>query len=436
MSQDTVETIAADPTTPGAELVLASATEGAAKSQELIAPLQGKTVEEAVSAFSAVALLQGGTLETAQKRAAELYPKMKGNSNILLGFGVNTKDKYKQVIERILHETKNIPTPEMRKYLDAMSRDLKGMKANYDPSDPKVLEKYKQGKKKVLGIFAFGMTMLDALIKDIEKTETKIKKNGNVFKDLASQAQTNMGYSEELCKELDKTIDLIILDIAVLELVCELAQKDMDGIVVGDASRGDRGAIEKQNMAQFVINVQGRVASYKDRYFLAVASLQRNSASRVSDFGLASMLQDLATDGITNMQEQLVEWRRIAMGLDAVNAIGAGKEFLNESQISLSEASRDMTIAATKAVSEPVLRAETIMETARMRIETIDGMIAALDEGDRLHAERDRVFAESERAMDEAKERLSEAMVQRALDSKPLEINKSVPKLEPAQLTA
>lgn len=432
MSQDAV---VAEPVPASVDLVLAS-TDSTAKSQELVESLQGKSVEEAVNTFSAVDLLQGATLESARKRAAELYPKMRDNSNILLDFGLGTKDKYKQIIEQILRETKGVDTPEMHEYLNLLNRELKGLKVKYDPSDPKVLEKYKQGKTKILGIFRAGKTMLMLLAEDIQKVETKIEKAEKTFKGLASRSRQNMGLVEQLCKELDKTIDLIIYDIAVLQLVHELAQKDLGGIVVGDASKGDRGEQDKTELSQFVFNVQGRVNSYKDRYFMAVASLQRNSLSMVSDFGLASMLQDLSTDGITNMQEQLAEWRRIAIAREAIGAIEAGKEFLNNSQAGLSEASRDTAIEATRVISEPVLRAETIVKMAEDRIATIDGMIAAIEQGDRLHEERDRVFAESEKAMGAAQERLSEAMVQRALESKPLDIVKTVPKLEPAQLTA
>ncbi len=429
------ETAVAEPVPTSVELVL-SATNSDQKSQELVQTLQGGSVVEAVNAFSAIDLLQGKTLESARKRAAELYPKMRGNSNILLDYGLGTKDQYKRIIEQILRETKGVDTPEMHEYLNLLNRELKGLKVKYDPADPKVLEKYKQGKKKILGIFRAGKTMLMCLAEDIQKAETKINKAEKAFTGLASRSKQNMALVEQLCEELDKTINLIIYDIAVLQLVHELAQKDLNEIVVGDASKGDRGEIEKTELTQFAFNVQGRVNSYKDRYFMAVASLQRNSLSKVSDFGLASMLQDLSTDGITNMKEQLAEWRRIAITRESTAAIESGKDFLNKSQAGLSTASMEATVDATRVISEPVLRAETIAQMVQDRIATIDGMIAAIEQGDRLHEERDRVFAESQQAMSAAEERLSESMMKRALGNEPLDIVKTIPKIEPAQLTA
>jgi uncharacterized protein YaaN involved in tellurite resistance len=353
---------------------------------------------------------------------------MLANNQMFMTYGTNVLDDVNSLVDRLLHEVEPAKIPELKKLMKDLNKRMRDVKHKYDPSDPKVVEKYEEYKGGILRFFNKGKTLVQLLMEDVTTLDRQIAKVSDDLKNKQYSVMRNVGFYDELYVENEAEIGKLIYKIGVMEIIRDLAAQRAAEIVVGDSSLGDRGGEQQASIAEFAHNMEIKIGEYKGRLMLAWATAPQVRTMRTLNISLAERLNELVCITIPSMKQAMVIWRMAAEGAEAAQFGAAVQDMSNEWFV---QASNGMTAAVgiiSATASNPTLTPATIAALADNIDRQADLVVAAMEAGYQRRQENEAAIMEAVPVMADATARVSDALIRRVLDqaNKPLEITTSV----------
>jgi uncharacterized protein YaaN involved in tellurite resistance len=377
-------------------------------------------------------LLRGASLAQARQQAADLYKQMLPDQSKLMAYGTEALMALNQLVERLLHEVEPVRIPELNGMLGQVNRQMLAIKGKYDVKDPKFQAEYKDFMDGVKRRFRKVRDFAAMMKADIQSIETQLAK---LEKDLAGRQHDmtrNVVYYNALYAENEKSITELIRVIAVMELIVEEARRDAANIVVGDASLGDRGEEQKQQLADFISSMEVKITDYKGRLFVAWATSPQTRMMRSLDVGMANKLNQLVQVTIPQMKLVLVQWRMMVATFENAQVAKAVSAMSNQWTREFFEQGAVMMPTIAEAINEPQVWPETMHSIADALTRSAEGVLAAYQAGDQKRREVDEAMIESGKALSAVHKKIDATVIGRIVGSAsspvPVEVITSVPK--------
>jgi uncharacterized protein YaaN involved in tellurite resistance len=353
-------------------------------------------------------LLMGDTRTQAEQEAQEMLGKMLDNTQVFMTYGTSALEDVNSLVDRLLHEVEPVKIPELKELMKALNKRMRDVKHKYDPSDPNVVEKYKEWKGGIGRFFGQARTLVELLLEDVTSVDRQLEKVSGNLKDKQYNLLRNVSFYDQLYVENEQEIGKLIYKIAVMELIRDLAAQKAAAITVGDASLGDRGSEQRASITEFAHNMEIKIGEYKGRLMLAWATAPQVRTMRTLNVSLAERLNELICITIPSMKQAMVVWRMAAEGVEAAQFGSAVQEMSNE-----------WFVAAATGMTTAVGIISETNETPGLSPATIFAMADELDK---------QADLEAVPVMANANAKVSDALLERVLGTatKPLEIATSV----------
>lgn len=379
-------------------------------------------------------LLVGDTLVRAEAEAAETLSQMLENRQIFAVFGTDTLEGVNQLNERMLNGRPPVNVPELEGVMKDLSRSMRGLGRKYDPSDPKVLEKYERVKGGILSKIGLVKTFFEEFMDDIRSLQGRFEVVIEKLEGKQHQLIRNVAYYDEFYDLNEQEIDRLIYKIAVMEMIRDLAAEQASRIVIGDSTLGDRGGEQKAEILELVTLLENKIAAFKGRLWVAWAMSPQIRNMRAISLGLSARIDQTVGITIPTMKGVIVIWLTLSEAEQAEKFNKAVEDAFNQSMAMFANAAKASIPAMANALATPALDPRTVLAWSESLSAQADGIVQALELGIQKRAELDKAIIEGKKVIDEATEKVNQAQLQHVLaiaQEKPPEIIKSVP--APAQ---
>lgn len=388
------------------------------------------TTTETRKTLSCKDLLVGETRANAEAEAKDMLPKMLENTQVFTVFGTDALDGVNRLVDQLLRSKRQADLPEVRALMKDLSRSMRGLGKKYDPNDPKVLAKYEKLRSGILQRLHLAKTFLDEFLDDVRSMESQFDRAVNTLSDKRAELEHSVGYYDEFYKLNEQEISKLIYKIGVMELIRDLAAIQADAITVGDAALGDRQGEAKAKLTEFVSLMETKIAAFKGRLWVAWAMSPQVRTMRTLNVGLVEKINETVTVGIPTMKSTIVLWMKMGEAEQAAQVNEAVEEIINQSMTQFAQAAAIAVPKIAEAIQSPALKPQTVVAMANSIAAQADGVIAALESGERQRAELDTAMIEGKKVIDAAVERVNDAQVEHVLElakAAPLQIARAVP---------
>lgn len=368
------------------------------------------------SGLSCFALLDPQGQEGAKAEAAKLLPQMLDNTELFLSFGSEAVETLNQLFDVILKEIEPTDSAELKALMRKLNDRMREAKDNYDVTDPKVREQFEKWSNGVRGLFRRGKTMIDMLLEDIRSIEGNLDKIIDSVNAKERQMLDNIGIYDRLYYTNEAEIQKLISFIAIMEAVRDLAAEQAEAIKVDPTDQQERPALERKRLlAEFSINMDIRVAEFKNRLFVAFSTAPQVTNMRTLDVGLATKLRTLTMLVIPSMKGQLIQWRTMLQALEGAEMEQAIAESANEWILGFANEGAITMPMIAEAVHKPTLAISTITGVANAIQQQATGIISALEAGGEQRQLSSVAIANAQVAMQKSADGVSDAIVDQVL---------------------
>ena len=373
-------------------------------------------------------LLFGQTRADAEAEAEQLYVKMLDNREIVATYGAFALEDINQLIDRLLHEVEPQKIPELTKLMSNLNREMRGIRRKYDVSDPKVLAKYQDFKGGVGRFFGNARTLVELLMEDATSIETQMNKVSKALDKKSNDLFRNVHYYDVLYDENEDAIGKLIKAIAVMEFTRDVAAREANKIVVGDASRGDRGEEQRARIAGLANQIDAQITEYKGRLFVAWSTSPQVRMMGDLSLSVAIRLRTMLYTVIPTMKSVILQWRLMMETQDGAKMSQAVANSENEWLTAYAAAGAQVAPMIAEAVNTPTLRPDTMFAMASSLEQEADGIVKAVEAGAQQRAAVDQALVQTQPILKNVANRVSQAMIDQivAKAQQPLEITTTV----------
>ena len=253
-------------------------------------------------------LLIGETQVRAERDAATTLPEMQSNTQVLTLFGIDTLEGVNRLNDRMLDERPPEDVPELRELMKNLSRNMRGISKRYDPTDPKVYEKYEEVRGGILARLGFVKTFIEEFRDDMRDIDEKFDRVTEKLLAKQNALRRNIGYFDQFYDLNELEIDKLIYVIAVMEFIRELAAKQAEDIVVGDSNLGDRGDERKAKLTELIGHLDNKIIAFKGRLWVAWAMAPQIRNMRAISVGLSNRIDQTVGITIPTMKNTVAMW--------------------------------------------------------------------------------------------------------------------------------
>jgi len=378
-------------------------------------------------------LLVGNTLSRAQKESSEVIEKIMSNTQVLAVFGTDALEAVNRLNDRMLDERPPVDIPELKMAMKDLSRSMRGIGKKYDPSDPKVLARYENTKRSVLGLFQFGKTFLEEFLDDVRSMQQMFDRVIQILEGKQFKLLKNVTYYDEFYRLNEQEIGNLIYKIGVMEIIRDLAAKRASGIVIGQSNMGDRGAEEQARILEIVNLLESKIIAFKGRLWVAWAMTPQIRNMRAISVGLSGRIDQTVDITIPTMKSTIVIWLTLSEAQQAAQFNQAVEETYNNVMMMFANAAKAAVPMLANALATPALDPRTILAWSESLSAQADGIVQAIQTGQQKRAELERAMIEGKMVIDSTTQRINQALLEHVLAAAkdaPLEISRSVPTQE------
>ncbi len=375
-------------------------------------------------------LLVGKTLAQAQAEAADLVPKIQENTAVLTVLGTDELEAVNRLTERMLSERPPVDVPELRQAMKDLGRKMRGMGRDYDPSDPHVLEKYERAKGGILARLHLGRTFLEEFLDDIRSLQQQFDRILQTLEGKQHQLLRNVTYYDEFYQLNEQEIVSLIYVIGVMEIVRDMVAEEASRIVIGDSSKGDRGAEEQARLSDLISHLDSKIIAFKGRLWVAWAMAPQIRNMRTISVGLSARIDQTVDLTIPTMKSTIVIWLTLSEAQQAEQFNRAVEDTYNYVVGQFAAAAKATVPAMASALATPALNPATVVAWSESLSAQADGIIQAIELGHQKRAELEAAMIAGKQVIDEATQRVNKAHLEHVLAAaqEPLpEIATSVP---------
>lgn len=362
-------------------------------------------------------LLQGGTLVQARAEAEKIYLEMLENSQRLMLYGTDAMADVNNLVERILHDIEPTRIPELNGFMKELNANMLSAKRKYDVTDPKVAEKYEEWASGVRKWFRKGVDFVTMMKADIIEIEKQLDKISAELTGRQVDMTRNVALFDVLYEENEKEIGKLIYVIGVMELIVEVATKDLESIQVGDTDLGDRGQEKRQERVDLITQMQVKIGEYKGRLFIAWATSPQVRMMRALDVGMASKLNELVNGTIPTMKLILAQWRLMAQTMDAATLSAEVQKTANKWTQEFFRNSAVTLPAIAEVIQNPTLTPETIAVVTDSLAQAADGILVAFENGEAKRKELNIAMNTAQGQLADTHQKIDDTVINLVVDS-------------------
>jgi len=375
-------------------------------------------------------LLIGETQVRAERDAATTLPEMQSNTQVLTLFGIDTLEGVNRLNDRMLDERPPEDVPELRELMKNLSRNMRGISKRYDPTDPKVYEKYEEVRGGILARLGFVKTFIEEFRDDMRDIDEKFDRVTEKLLAKQNALRRNIGYFDQFYDLNELEIDKLIYVIAVMEFIRELAAKQAEDIVVGDSNLGDRGDERKAKLTELIGHLDNKIIAFKGRLWVAWAMAPQIRNMRAISVGLSNRIDQTVGITIPTMKNTVAMWLTLSEAQQAAMFYKAVDDTANQAITDFAGAAKAAVPAMASALATPALDPRAVVAWSESLSAQADGIIQAIEEGEEKRAELEDALITGKKVLDTATQRINEAQLKHVLEiaqQAPLEIATSVP---------
>ncbi|MGV9001875.1 MAG: toxic anion resistance protein [Candidatus Saccharimonadaceae bacterium] len=372
--------------------------------------------------------LVGQTRQNAEAEAEQLYIAMLDNRQIVATYGSFALEDINQLVDRLLHEVEPQKIPQLTNLMKDLNHDMRGVRRKYDVSDPKVLEKYENFKGGIGRFFGTARTLVELLMEDVSSLEKQIDRISATLEKKSENLFENVEYYDALYDENEAAVSKLIYAIGVLEFTRDVAVREANNIVIGDASLGDRGAERQARIAGLANQLEIQINEYKGRLFVAWSTSPQVRMMGDLSLSVAIRLRSMLFTVIPTMKATIVQWRLLMETFDGAKMGAVVGEAQNEWLKAYSDAGAKAAPIIAEVANTPTLRPDTMYAMAASIELQADGIIKAIEAGAKQRAAVESAMVEIEPILKNAAQRVSQATIDRIVTraQQPLEISTTV----------
>lgn len=388
-------------------------------------------VAENPEGLSCKKLLTGATLTRAKQEAADILPKIESNTEVLSQFGLDTLKAVNDLNDRMLANRPPVNIPEIRDAMRDLSRSMRGIGKKYDPNDPKVLKRYEAARDSILAKIGLVKTFFQEFLDDIRSEQKLFDTVTRTLEGKQYLLLKNVAYYDSFYQLNEQEIGNLIYKIGVMELIRDLAAEKAKAIRVGDSNMGDRGAEERAKILEIATLLDNKIIAFKGRLWVAWAMAPQIRNMRAISVGLSGRIDQTVGITIPTMKDTIVVWLTLSEAEQAQMFNKAVEDTYNSVMTMFAHAAQAIVPTMAQALATPALDPRTIVAWNESLAAQADGIVAAIELGQRKRAELEQAMIASKNVIDQTTQRVNEAELKSVMtaskEEAPLDIIKSVP---------
>ncbi|WP_040160559.1 toxic anion resistance protein [Nigerium massiliense] len=366
-----------------------------------------------VGELSCLKMLTPTQAEQAGAAAAQLYPKMLANTDLMATFGDQALDGVNAQVNRIFSEIGPVEIPELTSIMHEINDRMRSFRSKYDPTVPQVREAFDRFMDAVKGVFQRGRDLLEMLFEEARSIEQQLDRIAGQLSVKQRELKRNVVLCDELYKANEAAISQLIGTIAVMECVRDMAVENAHAIVIDPS---DPQAREKQEqvsrITEFASAMEVRVNEFQQRLFVAWSTSPQIRNTRALHFGLGQRLALLVNLTIPTMKLTIAQWGLMLQAQQAAQMQQAVSDGANEVLQAYARASGAAVPEIARTIQTPTLKPETILEVATSLDAQATGIEEALRYGEQARGEVVAAITTAASSMAQTQQRLSSTVVE------------------------
>lgn len=363
--------------------------------------------------LSCLAMLSPAQAEQARGAAAQLYPKMLTNTELLATFGNQALDGVNAQVNRIFKEIGNVEIPELTAIMHQINDRMRAFRSKYDPSLPQVREAFDKFLDAVKGLFQRGRDLLEVLFEEARSIEQQLDRIAGQLATKQRELKRNVVLCDQLYAANEAAIAQLIGTVAVMEASRDMAVENARSIVI---EPGDPQAREKQEQVARILDVASalevRVNEFQQRLFVAWSTSPQIRNTRSLHFGLGQRLALLVNLTIPTMKLTIAQWGLMLQAQQAAQMQQAVSDGANDVLAAYARASGAAVPEIARTIQTPTLRPETILEVAASLDAQATGIEEALRYGEQARGEVVSAIVSAQGSIAQTQQRLSQTVVE------------------------
>lgn len=380
--------------------------------------------------FSCREGLSEAELSDIRAYAVELLKGFKADRRELSNFGNGSMDALNATVSLILKEQGNLRIPEVERITKEMAKSVADFRRKYRDDDPRLLEAMNKFWDSITGIFQNGQRFFRELQIDSQTAVKRLDGVAGKLIDNKAVLDRNVILCDELYEKNEIGLSNLIGVIAFMEQVLEDLGAETKALKAEvDAMPADKSTDRRKKEEQLNIYVEmleeldSRRIEFISRLFVAWATAPQLRNLRKVSNSLSQRLNLLVVLTIPTMKLTIAQW---GMQLQAEKAGEAGALVARANNDALTEyaASSSQVIPALALQAQtPTVEPATILALADSVVAQNEGLVHAVEEGQRLRAELGSTVVASMRVINESNAKTQAEIIELVtVAKKPLEL--------------
>ena len=368
--------------------------------------------------FLAYKLLDEDSETEARRVAVALYQRMFNDSVFLMEFGQDAVDRMNELVDRKQDEEQSVDIPYLYQLMRSASEVMLGLKTTYDLSNEDVKE---QVEKAVRGERSFldtlrrkGQITLQTLRLDLQTVEQQV--DAIDAKMLAEQAKLlhNISLQHELYNTTEDEILELVRDIALMEIVRELAQAEADAIKADPSDMSQRNEIERRRrIVDFLVILDSKITEYTNRMFLAWTSSREIMNDRTLYVGLATKLQHQMKLTVPSMKLAMLRWAKRIEAMQTTQVIDVASDLANQWFTAAADSSAETAQEIAESAYSSTIKEETLDQVSQAVAKEAEALLAAYEKTGEERAGISRALVRAQQLMQQQDQKINDAVIKR-----------------------
>lgn len=401
----------------------AGASESALVKVDLNKPLEQFSCRTALSATERM------QLEAASAQLLVLFKKDRAQ---LSAFGDGALDDLNATVAHILREQGKLRIPEVEKMTKEMAFVIKDFRRKYRNDDPKLLEALEKFADSVKGIFRAGKDFFDRLYID---SQSAVERLDGVAKKLIEHKgvlDRNVFLADELYEKNEVALLKLQGVIALMEQILELMhaeavtkKQELDSMPAGQSPERRKKEEELNLHLEMIEELEVRRSEFVQRLFVGFSTAPQIRNLRKVSNSLSQRLQLLVSLTIPTMKLTIAQWGMMLQMDKAGKAIETVNDLNNDVLQGYAQATGEAIPRLALLSQTPSTTPTTIMVLAESIQTQHEGMVHAIEEGQRMRAELDHTVVQAIDLMSKSGTKYQTRVIElvgRTQHSKPLEL--------------
>lgn len=323
---------------------------------------------------------RAAVIERAPSQFAALY-----EGDGLGTFGDDALDVINRLTSTMLDDLgRSANIPEMTAITRDLDRRLRGFTEEWG-SNTQIAEAggtYESMKSRFMDFVNRYRNVLHELLRDARGVQAFLDDLEADLLEHQAELRDNVENCNQLYEANEDAIKKMVIYIALMEAMHEVATEQLEAIVIDDSAADARDLRERRDaLAQWIGMLEVREGEFKQRLFVAWATSPQIRNIRSISWGLAQRLGLVVNLTIPVFKLTIVQWAMAIKAEQAAEATTAVDEATEAVMLTWAKASEQMVPATAAAIQGPSMSPGTVLAIAESLCTQAEGFVIAYRDG-------------------------------------------------------